>query len=117
MSEKVTSDQKKEGASGKPVSWRAQAVQLAAIVAVVFVAKGALAEPFYVPSGSMEPTLLIGDALLASKFAYGYGAATSSCSAGRATARKPGSSAWWGCRATASSCGRASSSSMTMPPR
>jgi signal peptidase I len=76
MSEKVTSDQKKEGASGKPVSWRAQAVQLAAIVAVVFVAKGALAEPFYVPSGSMEPTLLIGDALLASKFPYGYGAAS-----------------------------------------
>ena len=43
---------------------------------VVFVAKGALAEPFYVPSGSMEPTLLIGDALLASKFPYGYGAAS-----------------------------------------
>ena len=60
----------------KPISWRAQAVQLAAIVAVVFVAKGALAEPFYVPSGSMEPTLLIGDALLASKFPYGYGAAS-----------------------------------------
>jgi signal peptidase I len=76
MSEKVASDQKKEGASGKPVSWRAQAVQLAAIVAVVFVAKGALAEPFYVPSGSMEPTLLIGDALLASKFPYGYSAAS-----------------------------------------
>ena len=50
--------------------------QLVAIVMVVFVAKGALAEPFYVPSGSMEPTLLIGDALLASKFAYGYGAAS-----------------------------------------
>ena len=62
----------KSGAA-KPTSWRAQAVQLAAIVAIVFVAKGALAEPFYVPSGSMEPTLLIGDALLASKFPYGYG--------------------------------------------
>ena len=43
---------------------------------MVFIAKGALAEPFYVPSGSMEPTLLIGDALLASKFPYGYGAAS-----------------------------------------
>ena len=47
-----------------------------AIVAVVFLAKGAIAEPFYVPSGSMEPTLLIGDALVASKFPYGYGTAS-----------------------------------------
>jgi signal peptidase I len=66
----------KEPGAPKTASWRSQAVQLAAIVAVVFVAKGALAEPFYVPSGSMEPTLLIGDALLASKFAYGYGTAS-----------------------------------------
>ena len=65
-----------ETVAAKPTSWRAQAAQLAAIVVVVFVAKGALAEPFYVPSGSMEPTLLIGDALLASKFPYGYGAAS-----------------------------------------
>ena len=42
----------------------------------VFIAKGALAEQFYVPSGSMEPTLLIGDMLLASKFPYGYGTAS-----------------------------------------
>jgi signal peptidase I len=56
--------------------WRGQLVQLAAIVLAVFVAKGALAEPFYVPSGSMEPTLLIGDALLASKYPYGYGTAS-----------------------------------------
>ena len=38
----------------------------------VLVAKTAIAEPFYVPSGSMEPTLLIGDELLATKFPYGY---------------------------------------------
>ena len=56
--------------------WRSQITQLAAVVLVVFVAKGALAEPFYVPSASMEPTLLIGDALLASKFPYGYSAAS-----------------------------------------
>ena len=55
-------------AAAKKQGWRGQLVQLAAIVLAVFVAKGALAEPFYVPSGSMEPTLLIGDALLASKF-------------------------------------------------
>ena len=65
-----------EVVAAKPTSWRGQATQLVAIVAVVFLAKGAIAEPFYVPSGSMEPTLLIGDALVASKYPYGYGAAS-----------------------------------------
>jgi signal peptidase I len=53
--------------------WRSQVMQLVAIVLAVFLAKSALADDFYVPSGSMEPTLLIGDALLATKFPYGYG--------------------------------------------
>ena len=64
--EKVTVTTKR-----KSSGWAGQLVQLAGIVAAVFIAKGALAEPFYVPSGSMEPTLLIGDALLASKYPYG----------------------------------------------
>jgi signal peptidase I len=51
-------------------------LELAGIVLAVFVAKAAIAEPFYVPSGSMEPTLLIGDELLATKFPYGYGSAS-----------------------------------------
>ena len=46
------------------------------IIAVVLVARTAIAEPYYVPSGSMEPTLLIGDELVASKFAYGYSLAS-----------------------------------------
>ncbi len=50
--------------------------EIAAIVLVVAAAKTAIAEPFYVPSGSMEPTLLIGDELLATKFPYGYSAAS-----------------------------------------
>src|SRR5664279_2351964 len=65
-----------ETAAPKAHGWRGQLLQLAAIVLAVFLAKGAFAEPFYVPSGSMEPTLLIGDALLASKYPYGYGAAS-----------------------------------------
>ena len=62
--------------SSKVSGWIAQGMQLAGIVLAVFIAKGAIAEPFYVPSGSMEPTLLIGDALLASKYPYGYGTAS-----------------------------------------
>jgi signal peptidase I len=56
--------------------WAGQIGQIAAIFAAIFIAKGALAEPFYVPSASMEPTLLIGDALLASKYPYGYSTAS-----------------------------------------
>jgi signal peptidase I len=65
-----------ETVTRKGSSWRSQLVQLAGIVLAVFVGKGALAEPFYVPSGSMEPTLMIGDALLASKYPYGYSTAS-----------------------------------------
>ena len=43
-----------------------------AMIALVFCSTTALAQPFYVPSGSMEPTLQIGDALIGSKFPYGY---------------------------------------------
>jgi signal peptidase I len=56
--------------------WAGQITQVAAIVGLVFVAKGAFAEPFYVPSASMEPTLLIGDALVALKYPYGYSTAS-----------------------------------------
>ena len=50
--------------------------EFAFVILVVVAGKTAIAEPFYVPSGSMEPTLLIGDELLAVKYAYGYGTAS-----------------------------------------
>jgi signal peptidase I len=56
--------------------WGKSIVDLVCVVLVVMAAKSAIAEPFYVPSGSMEPTLLIGDELLATKYPYGYSTAS-----------------------------------------
>ncbi len=56
--------------------WIKSIADLAFVVLVVLAAKAAIAEPFYVPSGSMEPTLLIGDELLATKYPYGYSSAS-----------------------------------------
>jgi signal peptidase I len=56
--------------------WIKAAFDLACILLLVAAAKAAIAEPYYVPSGSMEPTLLIGDELLATKYSYGYSTAS-----------------------------------------
>jgi len=42
------------------------------VVAITFASTTAIAQPFYVPSGSMQPTLAIGDAFIAAKYPYGY---------------------------------------------
>ena len=42
----------------------------AMIIAVII--RSLFFQPFYIPSSSMEPTLLVGDRLFVTKFSYGY---------------------------------------------
>jgi signal peptidase I len=62
--------------------------QLALIVALVLLGRAVVAEPFYVPSGSMEPTLDIGDDLITTKFPYGYSRYSMPLSLGPASATR-----------------------------
>ena len=42
----------------------------ALIIAIII--RSLFFQPFYIPSSSMEPNLLIGDRLFVSKYSYGY---------------------------------------------
>ena len=52
--------------------WETIKIVLQAL-AIAFMFKWFLYQPFNIPSGSMKPTLLIGDYLFVSKLSYGYG--------------------------------------------
>jgi signal peptidase I len=56
--------------------WARTVGDVVVVLLLAIAAKTAIAEPYYVPSGSMEPTLQIGDELLATKYPYGYSTAS-----------------------------------------
>ncbi len=51
--------------------WLEYTAGLFPVIAVVFFLRSFLVEPFKIPSGSMIPTLLVGDLILVNKFSYG----------------------------------------------
>jgi signal peptidase I len=66
MSVSETDKKQKSGALGENIKVIVQALLLALVIRTV------LFQPFSIPSGSMMPTLLVGDYLFVSKYSYGY---------------------------------------------
>lgn len=66
----------KEDSAGKPAkegeSWLETVKTIVYALLIALVIRTFLFQPFNIPSGSMENTLLIGDYLFVEKFAYGY---------------------------------------------
>src|SRR5438105_12920155 len=63
---------REQGSKGRFSGIAGLAGNLAVIALIVLTTKTVAAEAYYVPSGSMQPSLLIGDQLIVSKFPYGY---------------------------------------------
>lgn len=68
----VTDTETKNSDTDKKVNWLAEIRGLALMLLAVFAFHSFIAKPFYIPSESMLPNLLVGDRLVVSKYPYGW---------------------------------------------
>src|SRR6476661_10437776 len=62
---------KRRPADARQPWWVEYSISFFPVILIVFFLRSFLVEPFKIPSGSMIPTLLIGDFILVNKFTYG----------------------------------------------
>ena len=68
----AVNDTTKKKKSDDKVDWIAEIRGLALMLLAVFAFHSFVAKPFYIPSESMMPNLLVGDRLVVSKYPYGW---------------------------------------------
>lgn len=65
-------DNVKQSATVRMPKWIEHARSFFPILLIVLLLRSFLVEPFRIPSGSLEPTLLVGDFVLVNKYQYGF---------------------------------------------
>jgi len=56
----------------KKMGWKENLLSMGKAILLILVIRSSIIEPFKIPSGSMIPTLFVGDHIFVSKFAYGF---------------------------------------------
>ena len=71
-SSKIETSKAKAGKGKEKIDWIAEIRGLALMLLAVLAFHSFIAKPFYIPSESMMPNLLVGDRLVVSKYPFGY---------------------------------------------